>query len=1122
MKEEERGRGARKEQEQQQQQQLQWQQLEEFGRTVAATDMEQGDDGPSQQQEEKEGSTGPTGSSLTADQTAIDGECVLVLRQRPGAAQRDKGKDAEEGGPQDMEADSYNATGAGARAFKPASPLGKSGSGAGTAAGSLPRTPPRPSPTRRPPGGGHRMRDPSLHPAAMGAGTGVAAGAAATGIVRMESLSPPRGQSQPLAPIRTKREGGPAMPRVAASSTAAAAAPPGTDTSIVRAVEALLAIPLVTVDDSPPADGYSTPPYSANKARSPAGWPRSAPYPGHQYDSMIEDVVQQILNESSPDALPPLELGPAAAAAATTTPGPAADAAAGVAPVAPAAAAAAPLAAASSVAAAGSEVRDAQGGAGPSAPQQAGAIPVRPPRTRSIYLPAVPTQPGAKRRRTEDLEEPDPAVFGVDAPLTACDAGAHRETDAASGDVDAPSPQPERAPVHRRRPRKAARVDGGGGAAATAAASAATAAAAAASDRMDLDELSNLGSDSESDTDEAILDSFTNVDGVGADGAAAMLGRGGIAPQRPQGSLFAGRGPQGVPGAGNWMKPGLAWARNAGPPPPAMLPLGALRTSPQLRPALGSGPARTSPNAYGVPARHPPVGALRPGSAPAPSPGAAAGGAGAAAAVGDAGSPGDALLDVPRVLSVPRGTAPSRRSTYLSASLDAAATRPTIEQEYREALLNARLAQAWSAGERWARCDLAGVPADLSKRGVTERLAMLDAAASKLNCYRGADGAAKIVAKVEEEWEHLMRIRIAAAARAMVRTTPSPSPASAAFGRLPQTPLPFASHALAAAAGAPHAATAPAAGAAAGAGSVAREIVDAAGVRDGGAGDIAPTKANDATAPGGSQRTGSPAAALKPHAAEALAVAPPQPLQQHCLAGLVSAHAHAYCHRGSPPPPPPLPAGAPSPHAHGHLHHPHRAGHPQLWEAAARPGPPHAVASPARHGGAEAAGGAAATAPGGAPQLTPPRQAASGAPAVEGFGTPLLRFGGGGARLDATPPLTLAAGGFAGGAGAGGGRFTQPGLAGPAEQQPPASILKAAPTPRCAHGYPSSSQDAAGAVSASATPNGGVTATCGKKAVKFAEVLELGPQSGYRHSAPLPPPVGLTPPREEDMPDAQV
>ncbi len=37
--------------------------------------------------------------------------------------------------------------------------------------------------------------------------------------------------------------------------------------------------------------------------------------------------------------------------------------------------------------------------------------------------------------------------------------------------------------------------------------------------------------------------------------------------------------------------------------------------------------------------------------------------------------------------------------------------RNTLEQEYREALINARLAQAWAAGERWARCDLYGLPA---------------------------------------------------------------------------------------------------------------------------------------------------------------------------------------------------------------------------------------------------------------------------------------------------------------------------------------------------------------------------------------------------------------------------
>jgi hypothetical protein len=35
---------------------------------------------------------------------------------------------------------------------------------------------------------------------------------------------------------------------------------------------------------------------------------------------------------------------------------------------------------------------------------------------------------------------------------------------------------------------------------------------------------------------------------------------------------------------------------------------------------------------------------------------------------------------------------------------------PAARHRYREALFNARLAEAWAGGERWAACDLAGVP----------------------------------------------------------------------------------------------------------------------------------------------------------------------------------------------------------------------------------------------------------------------------------------------------------------------------------------------------------------------------------------------------------------------------
>ena len=49
--------------------------------------------------------------------------------------------------------------------------------------------------------------------------------------------------------------------------------------------------------------------------------------------------------------------------------------------------------------------------------------------------------------------------------------------------------------------------------------------------------------------------------------------------------------------------------------------------------------------------------------------------------------------------------------------------RMTMEQEYREALINLRLAEAWEAGGRWARCDLGGLPADASRRTMADKAA---------------------------------------------------------------------------------------------------------------------------------------------------------------------------------------------------------------------------------------------------------------------------------------------------------------------------------------------------------------------------------------------------------------
>lgn len=133
----------------------------------------------------------------------------------------------------------------------------------------------------------------------------------------------------------------------------------------------------------------------------------------------------------------------------------------------------------------------------------------------------------------------------------------------------------------------------------------------------------------------------------------------------------------------------------------------------------------------------------------------------------------DGLLDVPRVLSAPRNP-PRRPGGMLAMGVLAqqeAGPRMTMEQEYREALINLRLAEAWEAGGRWARCDLGGLPADASRRTMADKAAALHTASAKLCCYRGAEGAHKFMAKVQEEWQHLKTIRLAAAARTSATKT---------------------------------------------------------------------------------------------------------------------------------------------------------------------------------------------------------------------------------------------------------------------------------------------------------------------------------------------------------------
>ncbi|EFJ45333.1 hypothetical protein VOLCADRAFT_94443, partial [Volvox carteri f. nagariensis] len=778
-----------------------------------------------------------------------------------------------------------------------------------------------------------------------------------------------------------------------------------------------------------PTDGFSTPPCGTSKSRhggatgSASGWHRagdgvSSLYPGHQYDSMIEDVVQQILNEASPELPPSLELTLAAAPMTTSV------AAAGgvtregvtgvVARHAPA------------MLASGDENEpQAVNGVAPSlvaaAPPATGVLSLQhqlqqqtPPLPRSTSL----TGPAGKRRRSGDVED----FGGADA------GGEEGTTTAALGEAEQ-RPEAQAQPVglvgHRRRPRKAARVDGGPSSVAAAAAAAAVA-AVAVNDKQTLDELSNLDSD---DSDDDVLDCYSRG-GAASSGAGGGPGRGvagqartqgaqrgvGGGPGRGPGFMFAGRLlPYGPPCGGNWMKPGLAWSRTAGGAPPPVQPfMGPARPSPQLR---AGGPSAAT--AAGASRPSPPVAPL----------GSGAGGARLATAatpppppsmpacLDNPALPGEGLLDVPRTLSMPRSTVPSRRqNTYLSAAADASSARPTLEQEYREALINLRLAQAWAAGERWARCDLAGLPADVSKRGVTERLAVLDIASSKLNCYRGAEGATKVMAKVEEEWEHLRRIRMAAASRSTVRTpsgtTPSPAPGGhhslrggASYARVPHTPLPFAAHAHAAAAALAAAVPAPA--------PAGPHSLAAAGTQQGGPEDM--------TVP-------------------AAATPPSEPAAVAAVAPLALGHSHAMQGEKTKA----APQQDDQQRQHRHNSHASPLTHPN-------------------HRNVAGCGG--------------------------GFDRPFA----------ATPPPAAAGTGLFGSDGVAGGNGGDASALlmhrlNPQQLQltPPASILKTVPTPYTAP------------VLTASTPSG---ATGGKKAVKFAAVLELGPQSGYRHTKrPAPPP----------------
>ncbi|GIL49684.1 hypothetical protein Vafri_5998, partial [Volvox africanus] len=919
-----------------------------------------------------------------------------------------------------------------------------------------------------------------------------------------------------------------------------------------------------------PPEGYSTPPFRSGKHRMPlhhgiSGWHRGGDlYPGHQYDSMIEDVVQQMLNEGSPESPSPLELGrqPVATSGADIV----------------AEAEAVATATAETTVEAEADVgvgregavdiathrvselveEDAVNGAaaGMQSPQREEQQQATPPLRRSIYL----TSPTGKRRRSGDPEGYDINV--AEAAAAAMAAEARASTDPRDESLQAQPPSSG----HRRRPRKAPRVDGGASKSAVAAAVAAAAAAAAASTQVSLGELSNLGSE-DSDADEDMLDSYSVAatdagsggGGPGRGWAGQVKTHGSVhgGPARGPGAVFAGKmfpSSYGAPGGANWMKPGLAWSRTTGtaPPPPGYHnATGPARMSPQLRAGGGAasvaGPYRPS---SAIPGHHNPGGGGGGGRFVLAAPSAPSTGppTGISEQVGD---PGDIFLDVPRTLTLQRGS--RRQSTYLSSFNESNSARPTLEQEYREAFINAKLAQAWAAGERWARCDLAGLPADITKRGAMERLALLSSAASKLNCYRGTEGAAKITAKVNEEWEHLRRIRMAAASRSSARTptgfTPSPAPRGLSAGRPPHTPLPFAAHAHAAAAGAAAAGAAAAAASASGAPEPQR--MDQREEEEE-SGDVMATPPPPPPPP---PAVPLPSLQLDQGAeiqAAAQEVQQQQQQQQqeqqqhgvhHGLAQLVSAHAN--CHRGSPPPATASTASQRHPHHHNHHNHHHNHNHhyhhnhnhlnhtghgyneqphshqhqhqhqqlhhfhnhhnphphPPVRTALSHDGRPAAsAASQAEHpqqGSCQAQAGGAPPVPLYDTSVNAISSAAAAGGGVEGFGTPVPRVvrgegegegEGGGDRSTATPPLSKS-------------RAVQGDLSAMSlrnlhqQMTPPASILKTVSTPYTARGT-------------AATPGGGGGLTTGgRKAVKFAAILELGPQSGYRHADwPAPPP----------------
>lgn len=78
------------------------------------------------------------------------------------------------------------------------------------------------------------------------------------------------------------------------------------------------------------------------------------------------------------------------------------------------------------------------------------------------------------------------------------------------------------------------------------------------------------------------------------------------------------------------------------------------------------------------------------------------------------------------------------------------------EQEVREAYLNLRLAQAWGAGERWARLDIAGLEQPTGQE-VTQRARLVQLCAV---AGGGADPAcAALLRQLDREWGHLAWLR---------------------------------------------------------------------------------------------------------------------------------------------------------------------------------------------------------------------------------------------------------------------------------------------------------------------------------------------------------------------------